>query len=353
MKSIGIIDPTRMASIPARHHAAHEFCFHLHDTMAHTLVDCEMKGGSGVKFQIESDLDRELLESGINIIDFFEKTGRGKLERRVVLNRTSIALYSDILHFIYEGLIALEKRKFIVAFALFRKPFKEGMLLTARMCADEDEFFEKMKVDAKNLLNRNDLDKDGIIKLLNSAAINFKEMSYVNPESIYAAVFDRKNKNGLAPLFDKATHLITENNQIQTENYNVNFIFKDPNDDDVYDSIYPTLAMLLNFLSNMQIELYGRMNAANNKLTSLQLFQSIGVYETLFSKGQSRITNFVNRSFKDFLVCPLCSSKIKVKKNAVPRLFIGESLDCDSCGMSHHFPFSWLLSKLDLNFLKS
>ena len=351
MKNIGFIDKARMSNIPEKCQAAHEFCFHLHDLMAHLLVEMETQGAPRISVKIETEDNKALLESGVHYLDFLEKSGRGDMERLAVVNQMGIALYADMLHFVYEGMIALEKRKFSVAFALLRKLFKEGMLLAAQMCADEDAFFKKMKFDAKNLLNRKVLDETGVKHLLTKAIASCRGKSFANPELIYGAVFDRKNANGLGTMFDKATHLITEFSQIQTENYNINFIFKNPLDNDVYESVYPQLAMLLFFLNIMQIELYGRMRETDKKYQNWMLFTAIGAYESLFSPGKSRMTRFLNSNFGELLVCPHCSANIRVKKIDAPRLFIGEIVDCKSCGKSHHFPLGWLLSKVELALL--
>ena len=49
---------------------------------------------------------------------------------------------------------------------------------------------------------------------------------------VYDTVFDFQNDSGLARLFDKATHLVTEFRRNPTEDYNLNFIFKNPMDND-------------------------------------------------------------------------------------------------------------------------
>ncbi len=310
----------------------------------------EIQKADYIKFSIESEEDRRLLASGIHILDFLEKSGRSDLERRAVINHLCIALYADMLHFIYEGLRALEKRKFAVAFTLLRKPFKEGMLIAAQMCADEPAFFDKMKSDAKNLLNRREFDEAGIKALVDAAIKACRGASFVKAEPIYDAAFNRGNDLGLAGLFDKATHLVTEFTKIQTENYNINFIFKNPEDNDVYQrGTYALLAMLLLFLNLMQIQLYSRMRESSEKYQNWMIFTSIGAYEALFKPGRSRMTAFVNQHFKEFLECPVCEKPLKIKKTDAPRLFIGETIDCQNCFTSQHFPFGWLLSKVDLD----
>lgn len=350
MKTIGLIDPDRLKNIPEKHRAQHEFCFHLHDLMVALLVQMEIKKAGHIRFEIESEEDRRLLASGIHILDFLDKSGRGDLERRAVVNHVCNALFSDMLHFIYEALRALEKRKFTVAFSLLRKPLKEGMLIVAQMCADEVTFFDKMKSDAKNLLNRRDLDEAGIKALLEAAMKASRGGSFTNPGAVYDAVFNFQNDLGFAGLFDKATHLVTEFRRNQTEDYNLNFIFKNHMDDDIYaGGTYAQLAMLILFLHIMQIELYGRMREPSKKYQNWMLFTSLGTYEALFTKGRSRMTNFVNSNFAEFMQCPVCEAQLRIKKVDAPQLFIGERLDCNQCFTTQHFPFGWLLSKVDLD----
>ena len=117
---------------------------------------------------------------------------------------------------------------------LLRKPLKEGMLIVAMMCADEVTFFEKTKNDVKNLLNRNQLDEQAIKDLLESAITASRASSFADAELIYDAAFNFQNDLGLARLFDKATHLVTEFRRNPTEDYNLNFIFRNPMDDDVF-----------------------------------------------------------------------------------------------------------------------
>ena len=350
MKTIGMIDPDRLRNIPEKHRAPHEFCFHLHDLMATLLVQMEIQKAGHIRFEIESEEDRRLLASGIHILDFLDKSGRGDLERRAVVNHVCNALFSDMLHFIYEALRALEKRKLAVAFSLLRKPLKEGMLIIAQLCADEVKFFDKMKSDAKNLLNRRDLDEAGIKALLDVAMKTSRGCSFTNPDAVYDSVFNFKNDLGFASLFDKATHLVTEYRRNQTEDYNLNFIFKNPMDDDIYaGGTNAQLAMLILFLHIMQIELYGRMREPSKKYQNWMLFTSIGAYEALFTKGCSRMTNYMNSDFAEFMQCMVCEAQLRIKKVDAPRLFIAERLVCEHCSTVQHFPLRWLLSKVDLN----
>lgn len=350
MMEIGLIDPERLKSIPRKYWAHHEFCFHLHDLMVQLLKKIDDQRLSFISFKIESEDDRKQLADGTHILDFLAKSGRGDLERRAVVNHVSCSVYADMLHFIYEGLRALEKRKFTVALALLRKPFKESLLIAARMCADEVAFFDKLKSDAKNLLNLRELGEGGIKALLAQALEQCSVgVEFTNAEVLYETVFNRGNELGLAGLFDKATHLITDYTKIRTENYDLNFIFKDHEDDDIYEGgTYALIATILLFLNVMQLELYSRMHAASPTYKDWMLVTSLGAHEALFVPEGNRLTSFVNEHFKELLKCPNCDAELGVTRAAAPRFFIAEMIDCTHCADAYHFPFGWLLSKLDL-----
>lgn len=350
---IGFISSDRLENIPAAYRAKHEFCFFLHDVMTRNLVQMESQKAGHIKIDIETEEEMDLLKIGTHILDFLSFTGRKELERRVVVNHICIALYSDILHFIYEGLRALEKRKFSVAFSLLRKPFKEGMLVAAQMCADEVAFFDTLKSNAKNLLNRRELNEESTKKILQSAIDSCGIPTFVTADSLYETIFDRGNEYGMAGLFDKATHLFTDYSKIRTENYNINFIFKDPADNDIYrGEVYSQIARALLFLNIAQIELYDRMKTSSKKYKSWVYLTSIGAYEAIFKAGRGHFSKFFDQSLSEFLNCAVCSSRIRIKKSNAARLLIAETIECEHCETTQHFPFSWLLSKVDLDFSK-
>ncbi len=222
MTGIGFIDLGRLKNIPEKHRAEHEFCFHIHDLMAGLLVEMDATKAGHVSFTLKDDAEAKMLAESEHVFDFLAKSGRGDIERRAAINHISMALFSDMLHFIYEALIALEKRKFTIALTLMRKPFKEGLLLAAWMCADEEEFFENLKTNPRDSFDHGAIKSDEKVKIFHRAIEKCKGADFANAAAIHSLIYDRKNTAGLASLFDKATHLVTRNNHIATEDYNIN-----------------------------------------------------------------------------------------------------------------------------------
>src|SRR3546814_13955451 len=121
-------------------------------------------------------------------------------------------------------------------------------------------------------------------------------------------LFDYSNDRGFAGLFDKTTHLFTKRKGNETENYNINFIFKDPRDNDIYDSCYGMIAYILLAIHIFQIELASRMKFAKASYLEHLLRTSVGAYEAIFGKRRSKMIPFFNRQFREFMKCPVCDA---------------------------------------------
>ncbi|MES0055184.1 hypothetical protein NKJ66_16385 [Mesorhizobium sp. M0078] len=158
--AIGLIDPERMANIPPQFHSHHEFCFHLYDNIGAMLAELEGADLRRFSFNLEGEDEVEALRKSPDVMDFLAKSGRMDIAQKSTVSELNLALYADLLHFLFESLRALEKGKFTVAYAALRKPLQENLLYAAWLVADEDEFFKRMKDDPADKLTRSGLSPD-------------------------------------------------------------------------------------------------------------------------------------------------------------------------------------------------
>ena len=104
--------------------------------MVTRLKEVEEYRAHFVSFVLGSDEIIRLDKGNVHLLDLLSETGRYDKERRIALNGISVALFADMLHFIFEGLRALEKRKFTVAFTVHDKIMRgnvaEGALWAMR-----------------------------------------------------------------------------------------------------------------------------------------------------------------------------------------------------------------------------
>ncbi len=346
--TLGYLDPDRLALIPLRQHTHHEFCFFLHDVMVSLLREAEAHRVSVVKYTFKDAAEAEAFEKRDDPISFFIESGRRDLASQITLNQVTLALYADLLHFLHDALKALEKRKFAVAFTLLRKPLKQNLMFATWMCADEQDFFTQLERSPADYMEEKDLPKDRRIELLKKSIERIENPSLFNAELLYGILFDKNSERSLAPLFDKAAHLVTSRGRLmKTEELNLNFIFKNPADDDVYQTIYLGLAYVLIYLVLLQIALYSRMRTIEKNFADWFLLTSLGAYQCIFGQGPSSLVRIINKTLSEFLVCPHCRTNTTIRKVDAARFFVTETLRCQHCELDHHFPLFWLMSKLE------
>lgn len=343
---IGLRAADDLGLMPTRYHAPHEFCFHLHDTMLGILKSAEESRIADLTVDFAGPDDAQTFAAAPDAFAGFFALGRADVVQTMVRNQMCLALYADMLHFFFEGLRALEKRKFTVALSLLRKPLKENLLLIAWLCADEVNFFEKLNESPVEHMRSSRLTPDRRRAILSAAISRISNGNIFDADVLHSMLFDKKKDFGLAPLFDMATHLVTHATPaMHTEELNLNFIFKDHRDDDVYKNIYGDLAYALAFLLSMQIDLYGRMQPLQPYHVQWLPLQSAATYSSLFLSGPNALLRSLIRTMGEFMNCPYCGTRTRVSRAAAPRFLVAEQLSCGTCGQDHHFPLFWLMSK--------
>jgi hypothetical protein len=348
--SLGLIPLDRLILIPPRFHDQHEFCFFVHDQMVSLLREGESHRITDVSFRLKDTVEANAVEHSEDILSFLIQSGRTDVARRVSVNQTSLALYADLLHFVFEALRAFEKRKFVVAFTLLRKPLRQNLLFATWICADEVDFFDKLLRSPADHMEENNFPAARRLELIATALKNTRDSSCLDANLIYSIAFDKNFESGFAPLFDKAAHLVTSRGRLmKTEELNLNFIFKDLGEDDLFDIVYLRLAYLLIYLLFLQIELFSRMRGVTEHFLNWTRISTLGAFLALFVKGRSPLIDGLNKAFAEFLMCPHCKAPVKIKKFSAARFFVSQQLHCSKCGNDHEFPLFWLLSKCDLS----
>jgi len=112
---------------------------------------------AGVQSWVSEGVTKAASEQGltgeIDVLELLKKSGFNEASKHLVLAHLILGLTSDLLHFLFEGLCCLEKRKFAVALSLLRKPLKENMLFLAWLLGDPEDFLTRFEKDNYSSLN--------------------------------------------------------------------------------------------------------------------------------------------------------------------------------------------------------
>lgn len=339
----------RTELIPRKFRTHHEFCFHLHDSMLRIFHELAEQRYPTIRLNFEDQETAAKFADNNDPIGLLMELEEWELVKELTVGQAMMAVLSDFFNFVYEALTALEKRKFVVFYALLRKPFKENLLYLTMMFVDDQEFFENLKDIPGEKFNHPGLQEQARRKYFREAIAELKFADFVEADLLHDIIFDIKMDDGLAPLFDKATHLSTSRSQIRTEDLNLNFIFKNPMTNDVFENVYSKLAYILLFALRLELALFEKAGFQTEKLAKWYTLTGLGAYNGLFGKGQCGIKNGLVSAFGDLLQCPHCGEKAKIPKFQAARFFISHKLRCGFCGHDHDFPLFWLLAKADWN----
>lgn len=341
-----LIPANRLRWIPKDLRLAHEYCFFLHDEFARMLVEYETADASTISFEITSKVQNKRfkdLAKKHDTLTAMRELGLHSEARRVVLNHITMAMVSDCAHHIYESLRCFEKRKFIPGFNLLRKPLLDSLMYFSWMAADEDGFYsafaagDPSKLTQKMLGNRRR-------EILASAIAKTNVADIVTAEDLISIIFDVGNSDGLYGLFQHAVHLVTvERIEIKTSPENFNFIFKNPNEDDVYEALYMALPTVLLYLAHVILALYERIKPPSPGAKEAFVFRTINAYRFLhYEGGPAALAEVMGEALSTHVQCNNCAAALTVTPYNAMRLLLTESFRCARCRHKQLFPLSWL-----------
>ncbi|MDN7999281.1 hypothetical protein QZN00_19290 [Burkholderia multivorans] len=340
-----LIPAQRMRWIPKELRLAHEYCFFLHDECVRMLVEYEKARAHIISFKFKNKSEERRFRRAAEKYDAIfalRLIGREDESRRVTLNTITMAMVSDCCHHIYESLRCFEKRKFVPAFNLLRKPLLDSLMYLIWMVADEDNFYAEFtsgdpsRITQKMIGNRR--------KNLIAAAIEMAELNdIIDADDIVSMIFDSRNEFGLYGLFQHAVHLVTVDRlEIKTSPENFNFIFKNPSEDDIYDSLYSQLPIILLLLTHVIAILFGRIQSMDAGTFRALKFRSINGGRLIQGSPLSDIVvDVMSRTLSPLLKCATCDTSIKVTHHNAARLILTDTFRCTTCKRVSPFPFSW------------
>lgn len=354
-KTLGIIDEERLKLLPIDYWAAHEFCFFLHDKILGVLAEYDSHGAQNIVAEIFRkaiiDANKEKEFDSIDLLAYMKERNLIKPYKHHIISHTVMALTSDMLHFLYEALKCLEKRKFSVAFSLLRKPLKEHLFFLSWILADEDDFVSRF--EANNFESFDGLTKEQRIDIINRSISKLYVKEAFDADLIWDLIYSKNQKNGFEVIWQRATHLTTKYGELlKTEDYSFNFVFENPSNDNYYVFLKDKLPYLFLYLSQVALTSFHRIHPTNEKTVSHLILTTMGCYESLFIHGRKiSIGRILQKALGDMLKCIHCNTPFKINKKNATLFYLHEQFQCQKCGLTSEFPLYWFLAKAKMKFL--
>jgi hypothetical protein len=235
----------------------------------------------------------------------------------------------------------MERRKFIVALNLLRKPLLDSLVYLSWMLGDESAFYETFTANSPKAFTAASIGPNR--SAIFSSAISSTDIAdTVTANWLDLVLFNRANKRGLQWLFQRAVHLITDRKEFVTEVQNFNFIFKHHSDDDVYLGVYDTLPRLMLYLSHVITELFHRIQPMDKALKMAFTVRSKYGLHLVEQSEQMIETQQMLAILADHIECSACKTPPTITYHNAARIVLAESFRCTACRKITPFPFGWL-----------
>jgi len=287
--------------------------------------------------------DRGGTDTAIDMLQFMKEHGMVQPYRHHIVGHLVLGLTSDMLHFIYEAMRCFEKRKFAVGFAMLRKPLKENLLFLSWLLADQDDFVRRFESNTHVTLNR--VLPDRRLSIIQGAISRLATSEAFSADVLHEIIFSKNNPRSFEPVWQRASHLITSQGELlKTEDLNINFIFQDPESDDLFELLYQNLPYVLLYAIQVSLECFSCILKYNEQTVSHLIISTMGCYETLLGTERS-ISRMLSRHLRSFLSCPHCDARLRLTRQNSIEMYLREQLHCYKCSLTSPFPLYWLLTK--------
>jgi hypothetical protein len=350
MKTLGLLDLDRLGHIPVSYWPNHEFCFYLHDQMLELLIQYETSGAHRwVTNAFEEVIQKHGKEAeDIDIFEFLKEKELVNFYKHHLVCHLVFGLTGDMLNFLYESLRCFEKRKFAVAFSLLRKPLKENLLFLSWLLGNEEDFINRF--EKNNYVTLKGLSPEQRQTIFTSAIAKLPTSEAFAADLLEGLLFSKTNARSFEPVWQRATHLITSQGaSLRTEDLNINFIFQDVWNNDLYALLYEKLPYVMLYAIQVALECFARILPSNEHTTSHLILSSMGAYECLFERKRSvGVTKMLGRSLRSFITCIHCKKSIRLSRDNAVGMYLRETLECNNCGLASPLPLYWLFSQANI-----
>jgi len=348
----GISNDADSMLLPEKHRFAHQYCLMIHDCLAQTVVE-------GVKANVFNvsviDEDGGLLKKlqsaeGRDIIQILEEEGRFVEVFLLLYRQVTVAILSDMCHFIFEALNCSQKGKLTVTFHLLRKPLVENLLYLEYLLADPGSFifnFWKGEIDHFGLGQNQTLDPKEIIKKIYTL---YPLPQFEDAEFIHEIRYDKESDQSFQTFFQKSTHLVTQRRTHKTENTNFNFIYSTASDiESQWTGLYSYLPIVM-FHGYQVVEallkLVGRRAADELDITDHRINVGYALWEKFSSWGNFGELNNLDRLIEihdlSSYTCARCKSPIPTSFKNYQLFYEAGCLLCPECDHSTNLVIPFL-----------
>ena len=322
--------------LPQKYNFLHNYCFFLHNLLTKIVKQGEANNKFSVKFSFKNG---EIPQSFVNLkgeklYNWMISNGYTEQANELTYKQVFVATLSDFCHFVHTALICSEKRKLTVTYSLLRKPFKDNLLILEWLLADPTTFLNKF--NSKEITGDLAIDRmrpNEKIEIVKSA-LDKIQYSLHSADFLYNIRYNKQVDYGLERLWQKANHIITSSNYVQTEEGNLNFIFSgNEAHTSQWDRLYMLLPSLLFYTKEVCKMIYFGIIANDEQINEADEEKAVlgFIVSSYIRNKSSTLQGLSELQDLNILTCQECGNSILLNDEKLELLSSKSILMC-TCG---------------------
>ncbi len=324
--------------LPHRYRYAHRYALFLYDLILAKLLAGMRHHIFDVQFRVKKRLKGPVPRHGDELYRWLEKHYGAALTAEMDYKLVTRALLDDFCHFVLEGLRASGKGKLTVAYALFRKPFKDNLFYCEWLLADPTDFITRFKTQDPESVEVTRLSRERRIELIGKA-VRLAGGQEDQCEFIHDLRYDRSAPYGLAVPWDQATHLVTTFKQARTEKQNFNFVFSGPREwETQWHQVYQIVPLLLShsvYVVDALLATIAKVPREYDEMKRMRQHVGFVAWADSMEMGGSQGTpeaKDLAAAFLDIaLACAHCGTALRLHRRNMRAFALRGSLRCPTC----------------------
>jgi hypothetical protein len=306
-------------------HLTELYKLELYKPFQHTEVKMDDQGQ-------KSDLDT----GNLHILDYLKITGHHDELTDILVKNVTLAVVSDLVHFVFESISCAKRGKMTVAYALLRKPFKDELLLLESILDNPHEFVNRFFHDGNpasyDPSTLNEEQKRAIIE----AAVGKVRPNAFSTDMLFDYRYDKLSPVGISSFSDHALHIVTRNKKYPTSEQNLNFVFSNTDDIKFYWKHYYTIVpyLLLYTASVVDGIVFNSLKGKNEELhRDFKIFKRFLGIILYANKPYRKKRNgkYSNLGFDFKLNCEKCGFETKLDISDYELFFYSDVVICQKC----------------------
>lgn len=241
--------------LPREYRFAHGYSLFLYDLLLAILKEGDQAEIYNHKFQLKSPDHRKQIKKlrAEELLNWLTQNNYQSEAYLIIYKQLVPGLISDLCYYIYMSLVSSATAYIRVSYSLFRRPFKDTLLLLEWLLAYPAEMLHLfIQSDNSKHYAPDQLTHERKREIISKSIEKIGKSNILDAELIYRLRYEKSFNSGFERFWQPASHIVTNAKDYATEPMDLNYVFQTPEQfGGCWNHIYSFVPMILYYVLNV------------------------------------------------------------------------------------------------------